>query len=66
MNGIQVNGSSRLALARYGGMFRLVEDDKIDPGAVVTDRIALDGVSDELEAMTEYRTVGIPVVDEFA
>jgi len=66
MNEIQINGSSGLPPAKYGEMFRMVEHGKLDPGAVVTDRIGLDGITDELRAMTDYETVGIPVVDSFA
>jgi alcohol dehydrogenase/NADPH2:quinone reductase len=47
-------------------MFRMIENDKLDPGAVVTDEIDLEGLNDELQAMTDYQTVGIPVVSEFA
>lgn len=66
MNEIKVKGSSGLPPSKYGEMFRMVENGKIDPGAVITDRIDLDGVNDELQAMTDYQTVGIPVVDTFA
>jgi len=66
MNEIQINGSSGLPPAKYGEMFRMVEHGKLDPGAVVTDRIGLDGITNELRAMTDYETVGIPVVDSFA
>ena len=66
MNEIQINGSSGLPPSKYGEMFRMVERGKLDPGAVITDRIDLEGVNDELEAMTDYQTVGIPVVTDFA
>ena len=66
MNEIELHGSSGLPPAKYGEMFRMIEHGQIDPGAVVTDRIGLEDVSDELEAMTNYGTVGIPVVSEFA
>jgi len=66
MNEIEINGSSGLPPAKYGEMFRMVENGKLDPGAVITDEISLDGVTDELEAMTDYQTVGIPVVTDFA
>lgn len=65
MNELRIYGSSGLPPAKYDEMFRMVEHDKIDPGAVVTDHISLDDVNDELEAMTDYQTVGIPVVDQF-
>jgi alcohol dehydrogenase len=32
---------------------------------VVTDHIGLGDVSETLDAMTDYETVGIPVVDSF-
>jgi alcohol dehydrogenase/NADPH2:quinone reductase len=66
MNEIQVQGSSGLPPSKYGEMFRLVENGKLDPGAVITDKIGLEEVSDELAAMTDYQTIGIPVVNEFA
>ncbi|MFB6353301.1 MAG: zinc-dependent alcohol dehydrogenase family protein [Halobacteriales archaeon] len=66
MNEIEIRGSSGIPPARYGEIFDMVRTGKLDPGAVVTDHIGLDDVNDELEAMTDYATVGIPVVDEFA
>lgn len=65
MNELQINGSSGLPPARYDEMFRMVEHGKLDPGAVVTDHIGLEDITAELEAMTEYETIGIPVVDQF-
>ncbi|MFB6228669.1 MAG: alcohol dehydrogenase, partial [Halobacteriales archaeon] len=50
---------------RYDEIFRMVETGKIDPAAVITDRIALEDVSGTLDAMTEFETVGIPVIAEF-
>jgi len=66
MNEIQVRGSSGIPPARYGEIFDMVRTGKLDPSAVVTDHIGLDDINEELAAMTEYDTVGIPVVDEFA
>jgi alcohol dehydrogenase/NADPH2:quinone reductase len=66
MNELQIYGSSGLPPARYDEMFRMVEEGKLDPTAVVTDHISLEGVNDELRAMTDYETIGIPIVDEFA
>jgi alcohol dehydrogenase len=50
---------------RYDEIFRMVATGKLDPAAVVTDHIGLEDVSDTLDAMTDYETVGIPVVTEF-
>jgi alcohol dehydrogenase len=66
MNEIQINGSSGLPPAMYDEMFRMIEHDKLNPEAVVTNKIGLEGVNDKLEAMTDYQTVGIPVITEFA
>jgi threonine dehydrogenase-like Zn-dependent dehydrogenase len=49
---------------RYDEIFRMVETGKLDPAAVITDRIGLTDVSETLSAMTEFETVGIPVVTE--
>lgn len=65
MNEIQIRGSSGIPPVRYGEIFDMVRTGKIDPSAVVTDHIHLRDVNDELEAMTDYETVGIPVVDDF-
>jgi threonine dehydrogenase-like Zn-dependent dehydrogenase len=43
----------------------MVATGKLDPAAVITDRIGLEDVSATLDAMTDYQTVGIPVVTEF-
>jgi alcohol dehydrogenase len=50
---------------RYDEIFRMVATGKLDPAAVITDRIDLGDVSATLDAMTAFETVGIPVVEEF-
>ncbi len=66
MNEIQIRGSSGIPPARYGEIFDMVRTDKLDPAAIVTDHIGLEALNEELAAMTDYDTVGIPVVDRFA
>jgi alcohol dehydrogenase/NADPH2:quinone reductase len=66
MNEIQIRGSSGIPPARYGEIFDMVRAGKLDPAAIVTDHIGLEALNDELAAMTDYDTVGIPVVDRFA
>jgi alcohol dehydrogenase len=51
--------------ARYDEIFGMVATGKLDPAAVVSRTIGLDDVSDTLAAMTDFETVGIPVVDSF-
>jgi len=49
---------------RYDEIFRMVEHGKLDPAAVITDRIGLEDVSATLDDMTDFGTVGIPVVED--
>jgi len=64
--GVTVAGSRGMPPARYDELFRLVESGQVDPEALVTERIALADVPDRLAAMSEFDTVGIEVVTEFA
>ena len=59
-------GSHGMPATRYDELFRMVETGAVDPGAVVSETIGLDDVTAKLQAMTDYDTVGIPVVTEFA
>ena len=62
---IDFYGALGMPPERYDEIFRMVATGKLDPAAVVTDHIGLEDVSDTLDAMTDYETVGIPVVTEF-
>jgi len=64
-NEVDFFGALGMPPGRYDEIFRLVATGKLDPAAVVTDRIALDAVSGVLDDMTDFDTVGIPVVDSF-
>jgi len=50
---------------RYDEIFRMVDAGSIDPSAVVTETVTVEDISDKLDAMTDFGTVGIPVVDSF-
>jgi alcohol dehydrogenase len=43
----------------------MLDADRLDPGALVSNRVALEDVSDRLAAMTDYETSGIEVVTDF-
>jgi alcohol dehydrogenase len=58
-------GALGMSPERYDEIFRMVETGKLDPAAVITDRIGLEDVSATLDSMTDFGTVGIPVVEEF-
>lgn len=66
MNEIELYGSSGLPPADYGEIFSMVETGKLDPGAVITEEIALPDVNAVLGEMTTFDTVGIPVVTRFS
>jgi threonine dehydrogenase-like Zn-dependent dehydrogenase len=65
MREVEFLGSFGTAPPRYGEIFRMVEAGTLDPSAVVSETVTLDDVPDRLAAMTDYETMGIPVVDEF-
>jgi alcohol dehydrogenase len=66
MKEVEFIGSFGMQPPRYGEILRMVQQGKLDPGAVVSDTIGLADVNDQLSAMTDYDTEGIPVVTEFA
>jgi len=65
MQEIEFLGSYGMPVSRYDEIFRMVATDKIDPSAVVSETVGLEDVSAKLDAMTDYETDGIPVVDTF-
>ncbi len=50
---IDVLGSRGMPPSRYDELLRLVADGPLDPGALVTRRVALEAVSERLAAMTD-------------
>lgn len=58
-------GSRGMPPSRYDELLRLVQSGRVDPGALVTEHVALSDVSERLAAMTKYETDGIEVVTEF-
>lgn len=65
MQEIEFIGSLGMQPTRYDEIFRMVAHDRLDPSAIVSETVALEDVSEKLEAMSEYDTVGIPVIDSF-
>jgi alcohol dehydrogenase len=58
-------GSIGMPRPHYGEIFRMIEHGTLDPAAVVSETVSLERVPETLAAMTDFETVGIPVVDEF-
>ena len=66
MQEIEFIGSLGMPPTQYDEIFRMVQTGKLNPSAVVSETVRLDDVSSRLESMTDFETVGIPVIDEFA
>ncbi len=62
---IEFVGSYGMQPPRYDEILRMVETGLLDPSAVVSETVTLDDVPDSLAAMSDYETMGIPVVDSF-
>jgi alcohol dehydrogenase len=58
-------GTIGMPRPRYDEIFRMIEHGKLDPGAVVSETVSLERTPETLDSMTEFDTVGIPVIDEF-
>lgn len=65
MGELEIYGSNGLQPSRYHEIFDMVNTGKLDPGKVISERIGLGELNDELAAMTDFETIGIPVVTEF-
>ena len=65
MQEIEFVGSLGMPPTRYDEIFRMVSTGKLDPSAVVSETVGLEDVNEKLEAMTDFGTVGIPVIDSF-
>jgi len=61
---VSVLGSRGMPPSRYDELLRLVASGRLDPGALVTQRVGLEAVSDRLAAMTDYETRGIELATE--
>lgn len=65
MKEIEFIGSFGMQPPRYDEIFQMVASGKLDPSVVVSETVTLEEVSAKLDAMTDYETEGIPVIDEF-
>ena len=65
MREIEFIGSLGMPPTRYDEIFEMVATGKLDPSGVISETVSLDDVSDRLAAMTDFETVGIPVIDRF-
>lgn len=62
---IEFIGSLGMQPPRYDEIFRMIDAGKLEPSRVISETVPLADTSSKLDAMTEFQTVGIPVIDEF-
>jgi alcohol dehydrogenase len=57
--------SAGMPHSRYDEIFNMVATNKVDPGAIISERTDLEGITDVLDRMTDFEVEGIAVVTEF-
>ncbi|MCW5890523.1 MAG: zinc-dependent alcohol dehydrogenase family protein [bacterium] len=62
---IRILGSLGMQAPHFAGMLRMVEAGRLDPGKLVTRTIGLEEASSVLEAMDQYRTLGVTVIGQY-
>jgi D-arabinose 1-dehydrogenase-like Zn-dependent alcohol dehydrogenase len=65
LNELRLYGTFGMQGQRYGTMLAMCESGLLEPGKVVSRTIGLEDITDVLEAMADYDTTGIVVVDRF-
>jgi alcohol dehydrogenase len=61
---LSVLGARGIPPTRYPALLGLIRRGRLDPGRLVTRRVALEDVPERLAAMDEYDTTGVEVVTE--
>jgi D-arabinose 1-dehydrogenase-like Zn-dependent alcohol dehydrogenase len=62
---LEIVGSLGNPHPKYAELLQLVAHQKLHPARLVTRKIALDEVTDTLERMTRFDTVGFEVITRF-
>ena len=62
---LQVIGSHGMQAHRYPNMLKMVQDGLVSPQELVGETIRLDEVPSYLPAMSEFKSVGLTVIDRF-
>ncbi len=62
---LQVIGSHGMQAHRYPNMFKMVQEGLVHPQQLVGETISLDEVPLYLPAMSEFKSVGLTVIDRF-
>jgi alcohol dehydrogenase len=62
---LQLIASLGMPAARYPSMLQMVESKKLNPKAMITETVPLDGASRVLEEMTTFQNVGVSIIDRY-
>jgi alcohol dehydrogenase len=62
---IEFVGSLGLQPSRYPEMLNMIKTGKLDPTELVSETIDIHQIPDRLDAMSDFGTMGIPVVNDF-
>ncbi|MFJ2618623.1 zinc-dependent alcohol dehydrogenase family protein [Glutamicibacter sp. NPDC087344] len=62
---LRIIGSANMPVGRYPDMMRMVENDVLRPGDLITRRVGLDEAGDVLSTMGEYRGTGVSVLNRW-
>ena len=62
---IAVIGSLGMPASRYKDMLAMIVSGKLKPGSLVTETVAIEEVSDVLAGMSNYKTVGVNVINRW-
>lgn len=62
---IQLLGSHGMPVTEFPAMLRMVAAGRLDPGKLVTRKVALEETSAVIAAMDDYETLGFTVIDRF-
>lgn len=61
----EILGVRGMPATDYDRVFELVESGAVDPARLVTGTVSLEGASDVVESMGDFRGVGVTVIDRF-
>jgi alcohol dehydrogenase len=62
---LELLGSHGIQAYRYGDLLQMIQDDRLNPGSLVSKTITLEESPAELESMADFRGTGITVIDRF-
>ncbi len=62
---IQFLGSHGMPVTEFPAMLRMVAAGRLDPGKLVTRKVALEETGAVIAAMDNYDTLGFTVIDRF-